>query len=684
VAVFCYNRVKSLGDRVSLKFSEVIGRPKRAVEVSMEASKMESIHITLPDGAVRAVPRGTTPGEFAGKISPRLAKEALVARADGELIDLSRPLERDVTLSILTAKDPEAVEVFRHSAAHLLAAAVLELYPNVKLGIGPPTENGFFYEFVRDEPFTPEDLEKIEATMHALAAKDIPNERRMIPKSEALDLYRRQNQEFKCQLVEEKADEPMVSFYTTGKFIDFCRGPHIPSTGRIQAFKLMNVAGSYWKGDERNPQMQRIYGACFVEQKDLDDYLHRLEEAKRRDHRRLGTELDLFSIQDEAGPGLIFWHPKGSIVRREMEDWLRTELARHGYDLVYTPHIMRLDLWKTSGHANFYRENMFGAIEVENADYQLKPMNCPGHILIFKSRLRSYRELPVRLAELGTVYRYERSGVLHGLMRVRGFTQDDAHIFCTPDQIEQEVQDCVEFAWEALRVFGFDDYVVELSARDPSRAGDYAGTVEEWERAEGALISTLKRMNVPHRYMPGEAVFYGPKIDVKLVDAIGRPWQLTTVQFDFNLPRRFRLEYVGEDGSRHQPLMVHRALWGSVERFFGVLIEHYAGAFPAWLAPVQVSVLPVSEKFHEHATQVSRQLKDRGFRVHLDDRNEKLQAKIRDAQIEKIPYMLILGSKEAEAGTVSVRHRSKGDLGPRPLEEFIADLRQEIDSRARS
>jgi threonyl-tRNA synthetase len=680
----CYNRVKSLGDHVSLKFSEVIGRPSRAAEVSMEEPKMESIHITLPDGAVREVPRGTTPREFAEKISARLAKEALVARADGELIDLSRPLERDVKLSILTAKDPEAVEVFRHSGAHLLAAAVLELYPNVKLGIGPPTENGFFYEFVRDQPFTPEDLEKIEATMHTLAAKNIPNERKMIPKSEALDLYRRQNQEFKCQLVEEKANEPMVSFYTTGKFIDFCRGPHIPSTGRIQAFKLMNVAGSYWKGDERNPQMQRIYGACFVEQKDLDEYLHRLEEAKRRDHRRLGTELDLFSIQDEAGPGLIFWHPKGSIVRREMEDWLRAELARHGYDLVYTPHIMRLDLWKTSGHANFYRQNMFGAIEVENADYQLKPMNCPGHILIFKSRLRSYRELPVRLAELGTVYRYERSGVLHGLMRVRGFTQDDAHIFCTPDQIEQEVQDCVEFAWEVLRVFGFDDYVVELSARDPSRAGDYAGTVEEWERAEGALISTLKRMNVPHRYMPGEAVFYGPKIDVKLVDAIGRPWQLTTVQFDFNLPRRFRLEYVGEDGSRHQPLMVHRALWGSVERFFGVLIEHYAGAFPAWLAPVQVSVLPVSEKFHEHATKVARQLKDRGFRVHLDDRNEKLQAKIRDAQIEKIPYMLILGAKEAEAGTVSVRHRSKGDLGPRPLEEFIADLRQEVDSRAGS
>jgi len=643
---------------------------------------MASIQITLPDGATREVPRGTTPAQVAEKISPRLAKEALVARADGELVDLSLPLDHDVKLSILTAKDPDAVQVFRHSAAHLLAAAVLELYPNVKLGIGPPTETGFFYEFVRDEPFTPEDLEKIEAKMHELAAKDIPNERKMIPKPDALDLYRRLNQEFKCELVEEKASEPMVSFYTTGKFIDFCRGPHIPRTGRIKAFKLMSVAGAYWKGDEKNPQMQRIHGACFVEPKELEDYLHKLEEAKRRDHRRLGTELDLFSIQDEAGPGLIFWHPKGGAIRRLMEDWLRTELTRRGYDLVYTPHIMRLDLWKTSGHANFYRDNMFGAIEVEKADYQLKPMNCPGHILIFKSHLRSYRELPVRLAELGTVYRYERSGVLHGLMRVRGFTQDDAHIFCMPDQIEREIQDCIEFAWEVLRVFGFDDYVVELSARDPSRPGDYAGTVEEWERAEGALINTLKRMNIPYKYMPGEAVFYGPKIDVKMVDAIGRPWQLTTVQFDFNLPRRFSLEYVGEDGSRHQPLMVHRALWGSVERFFGVLIEHYAGAFPAWLAPVQAAVLPVSGKFEEYAKKVAQQLKDAGFRVHLDDRNEKLQAKIRDAQIEKVPYMLILGGKEAEAGTVSVRHRSKGDLGPRPLEQFVADLRQEIDSRA--
>jgi len=643
---------------------------------------METIEITLPDGARREVPKGTTAAEVARDISPRLAKDALVARTNGELIDLSRPLERSTTLSILTAKDPEAVQVFRHSAAHLLAAAVLELYPNVKLGVGPPIENGFFYEFVRDEPFTPEDLEKIEAKMHELAEKDIPNERKLIPKPEALELYRKSKQEFKCELVEEKASQPMVSFYTTGQFIDFCRGPHIPSTGRIKAFKLTNVAGAYWKGQEGNPQMQRIYGACFVEQKELDEYLHKLEEAKRRDHRKLGAELDLFSIDEDAGPGLIFWHPKGGVIRRQMEDWLRDALVRRGYELVFTPHLMRRHLWEISGHTGFYKDSMFGPMEVEKDLYQIKPMNCPGHILIYRSRLRSYRELPIRLAELGTVYRYERSGVLHGLLRVRGFTQDDAHIFCMPEQIEKEIEDCVEFAWEVLRAFGFHDYEVELSARDPGKPGDYAGTVEEWERAEGALMGTLKRMTVPYKYMPGEAVFYGPKIDVKLVDAIGRPWQLTTVQFDFNLPRRFKLEYVGEDGSRHQPLMVHRALWGSVERFFGVLIEHYAGAFPVWLAPVQVSILPVSGKFMDYAGKVTQRLKDAGFRVYLDDRNEKLQAKIRDAQLQKIPYMLVLGGKEAEAGTVAVRHRAKGDLGPRPLAQFIADLRQEISNRS--
>jgi threonyl-tRNA synthetase len=651
---------------------------------------MEPIHITLPDGKIEEVPKGTTAADIARKISPRLADAALVARVAapndgaGELIDLRRPLESDVKLQILTEKDPDALFVFRHSAAHLLAAAVMELYPNVKLGIGPPIDTGFFYEFLRDEPFTPEDLAKIEAKMHELAAQDLPNERKLIPKPEALELYKKLNQTFKCELVQEKAEEPIVSFYTTGKFIDFCRGPHIPSTKRIQAFKLMNVAGAYWKGQEGNPQLQRIYAACFFTKKELDEYLHRLEEAKRRDHRKLGTELDLFSIQDEAGPGLIFWHPKGGLIRKIIEDWLRDELLARGYDLVYTPHIMRLDLWKTSGHTNFYKDSMFGPIEVEKADYQLKPMNCPGHILIYKSKLHSYRDLPVRLAELGTVYRYERSGVLHGLLRVRGFTQDDAHIFCTPSQIEREVEACMDFAFAVMKNFGFDKFEVELSDWDAARPENYEGKPQDWQHASAALATTMQRLNIPYKRVIGEGAFYGPKIDVKLIDAIGRPWQLTTVQFDFNLPARFGLEYVAEDGARHQPLMVHRALLGSVERFFGILVEHYTGAFPLWLAPVQVEICPVSEKVSDYANHVRETLKRHEIRVHLDDRNEKLPAKIRDAQLQKTPYMLVVGAKEAEAGTVSVRHRSKGDLGPKPLAEVVSSLREEIDSRATS
>jgi threonyl-tRNA synthetase len=651
---------------------------------------MEQIRVTLPDGSVRDVPKGTTPAEIARSISPRLAEAALVARiampnnGEGELIDLRRPLDRDVKLQLLTDRDADALFVFRHSAAHLLAAAVMELYPDVKLGIGPPVENGFFYEFLREEPFTAADLAAIEKKMHELAAQDIPNERKLIPKPEALELYRKSNQVFKCELVDEKAAEPMVSFYTTGKFIDFCRGPHIPSTKRIQAFKLMNVAGAYWKGQEGNPQLQRIYAAAFFTQKELDEYLHRLEEAKRRDHRKLGAELDLFSIEEEAGPGLIFWHPKGGLIRNIIETWLRDELLKRGYDLVYTPHIMRRDLWNTSGHTGFYKDNMFGPVEVEKADYQLKPMNCPGHILIYKSKLRSYRDLPVRLAELGTVYRYERSGVLHGLLRVRGFTQDDAHIFCTPSQIESEVEACVDFAYAVMKNFGFEKFEVELSDWDPAHPENYAGKPEDWHRATAALAATMQRMNIPFKKMEGEAAFYGPKIDIKLIDAIGRPWQLTTVQFDFNLPARFALEYVGEDGARHQPLMVHRALLGSVERFFGILIEHYAGAFPVWLAPVQVQVCPVSEKVLDYAKHVAETLKNHGFRVHLDDRNEKLPAKIRDAQLQKVPYMLVVGPKEAEAGAVSVRHRSKGDLGPRPLVDLLASLQREVESRSLS
>jgi len=668
---------------------------------------MDNIFISLRDGKVLDVPRGTTALDVAKQISPRLASAALVARVNygvkpgpgvgaaedaasgnpnavsaSELIDLSRPIERDAALDILTEKDPDALFVFRHSAAHLLAAAVLELYPDVKLGIGPPIDTGFFYEFMREQPFNEEDLAAIEKRMHDISSRNVPNERKLLPKAEALELYRKSNQIFKCELVEEKTTEPMVSFYTTGKFMDFCRGPHIPSTGKIQAFKLMSVAGAYWKGHEGNPQMQRIYGACFFNQKDLDEYLHKLEEAKRRDHRKLGPELELFSIEEAAGPGLIFWHPKGGLIRKIIEDWLREEQLKRGYDLVFTPHIMLRDLWNTSGHTGFYKDNMFGPVEVEKADYQLKPMNCPGHILIYRSRLRSYRELPMRLAEFGTVYRYERSGVLHGLLRVRGFTQDDAHIFCMPSQIESEVEGCVDFAFLVMKTFGFEKFEIELSDWDAAHPENYAGKPEDWQRATAALSDTLTRLNVPFKRMEGEAAFYGPKIDMKLIDAIGRPWQLSTVQFDFNLPPRFGLEYVGEDGARHQPLMVHRALLGSVERFFGILIEHYAGAFPAWLAPVQASVLPLSEKFQDYAKQVLEKLKIAGFRAHLDDRNEKLQAKIRDAQMQKIPYMLVVGGREAEAGTVGVRHRTKGDQGAKPLDGFIAALQKEVDERS--
>ncbi|MBZ5536004.1 MAG: threonine--tRNA ligase [Acidobacteriia bacterium] len=644
------------------------------------------IQITLPDSSQIQLPDGAMAGDVARTVSPRLFEEALVAKVDGVLRDLSYKLNGNERVEILTprSKDPDAMEVYRHSTAHLLAAAVLELFPGTKLGIGPAIDNGFFYDFQRDEPFTPEDLEKIEKKMKELADRDLPYGRKEFPKEEGLKMFREMGEGMKCELIDEKADQ-VFSCYTLGDhFIDFCLGPHVPSSKKIKAFKLLSLAGAYWKGDEHKEQMQRIYGTSWFSQKDLDEHLKKLEEAKRRDHRRLGTELDLFSIEEEAGPGLIFWHPKGGLVRKLMEDWSREEHLQRGYHLVFTPHVMRLDLWNRSGHTNFYRENMFGAMEVEKAEYQLKPMNCPGHILIYKSRLRSYRDLPLRLAELGTVYRYERSGVLHGLLRVRGFTQDDAHIFCTMDQLEKEIEACVDFAFAVLHTFGFERFEVELSARDPAHPEHYAGTVEEWDRAEGALRNSLKRMNVPFKYMPGEAVFYGPKIDMKLVDAIGRPWQLSTVQFDFNLPRRFDLGYVGDDGSRHQPVMVHRALWGSVERFFGVLIEHYAGAFPTWLAPVQVRLLPISERHLGYAKEVLGRLQSAKIRAEVDDRNEKVNFKIREAQLQKVPFMLVVGDREQSSGTVGVRNRTQGDLGPKSIDEFLATLEQIITSKAPS
>ncbi len=643
---------------------------------------MSQITVTLPDGRRQQVPSGTTPLEIAKLLGGQLAADAVVARVNGDLYDITRPLTADASVEILTSRDPEALEVYRHSTAHLMAAAVLELFPETKLGIGPPTETGFFYDFQRDEPFTPEDLEKIEAKMWELQKRDLPYERILTPKQEGLKKYEQMGERMKCELIQEKAGE-VFSEYTLGPhFIDFCRGPHVPSTSHIKAFKLLSVAGAYWKGDEKNDQMQRIYGTAFFTREELEAYLHQLEEAKKRDHRKLGQELDLFSIQELAGPGLIFFHPKGGIVRKIMEDWMRDEYLARGYSLVYTPHIARADLWKTSGHYNFYAENMFNRMELDDAEYQLKPMNCPFHILIYKNRLRSYRNLPVRLGELGTVYRYERSGVLHGLFRVRGFTQDDAHIFCTPEQIEDEVVACLEFAVHVLRTFGFEEYITELSTWDGGASDKYDGEAAQWELAEKALHNAADRLQLSVKVVPDEAAFYGPKIDVKLVDAIGRTWQLSTIQFDFTLPRRFGLEYIAEDGQAHQPLMVHRALFGSVERFFGILVEHYAGAFPVWLAPVQAVVLPVTDRHLEYARNVTARLAQAGLRVHLDDRGEKMNFKIREAQLQKVPFMLIVGDREARNGTVSVRNRKHGDQGAKPVEEFLADICKLIDSKA--
>ena len=642
---------------------------------------MEPITVTLPDGSRKEVPAGTTPLEVAESIGPGLAQAALVAETNGQLVDLKHPLNESTNLRLLTSRDEEALEVYRHTSAHLLAAAVLELYPDTKLGIGPPTDQGFFYDFQRDEPFTPEDLEKLEARMHEIVKRDPPNERVWLPREKTLERFRQLGEEMKVELIEDKAEGDTISIYRTEGFEDFCRGPHVPSMGRIKAFKLLSVAGAYWKGDENNARLQRIYGTSFFSKKDLNQHLHRLEEAKKRDHRKIGKELDLFSVQEAAGPGLIFWHPKGGTIRRIMEDWLRDQYVKRGYGLVYTPHLARYDLWKISGHADFYSKDMFSRMELDDAEYQLKPMNCPFHILIYKDRLRSYRELPVRLGELGTVYRYERSGVMHGLMRVRGFTQDDAHIFCTPDQVKSEVLGCIDFGLDILKTFGFDQYAIELSTWDGGGSDKYAGSPEEWKMAEDGLFQALKERDIEFKVMPDEAAFYGPKIDIKLVDAIGRPWQLSTVQFDFNLPRRFELEYIAEDGKAHQPVMVHRALWGSVERFFGVLVEHYAGAFPVWLAPVQAIVLPITDKQNDYAAEVVKRLDEAGIRAEGDFRSTKVNAKIREAQLQKVPYMLVVGGREAEAGTVAVRHRRQADLGGKTVDDFIKEVQQLIDEK---
>ncbi len=671
-----------------------------------------SIAIHLPDGSVREVPQGTTPFEIANSISPRLAAASVVARitplnatteAQGaseghsaeaamyaaedtsaaRLVDLSAPLTADVRLELIKESDPEALKVVRHSAAHVLATAVLELFPETKLGHGPATDSGFFYDFYRPTPFTPEDLQKIEAKMAEVVARDEPFVREFAPRDKSLEGFEKDGDFMKTHFVTKfTVPGSEVSFYRNGKFVDFCRGPHVPSTGRVKAVKITNLAGAYWLGDEKNPQLQRVYGTAFFSKKEMDEHFARLEEAARRDHRVLGKQLDLFSIQEVAGAGLIFWHPKGGIIRKAMEDWMRDECLRRGYSLVVTPHVMRRDLWKISGHEGFYAGNMYTPMELDDAEYRLKPMNCPGHILIYKNSPKSYRDLPARYAELGTVYRYERSGTMHGLLRVRGFTQDDAHIFCTPQQIESEVAACIDFAEATLKTFGFAAFKVELSIWDPKDRANYTGSDDNWNLAIGSLEKVLTGKGIPYKTIPGEAAFYGPKIDIKLVDVLGRLWQLSTVQFDFNLPARFQLEYVGEDGERHQPVMVHRALFGSLERFFGVLIEHYAGAFPLWLAPVQIGLVPISERHAAYAEKVEAALKDAGLRVETDLRNEKMNAKIRDFANQKTPYVLVFGDKEEAANAVSVRVRGKGDQGSIPLADFIAKAKDLVTTQS--
>jgi len=580
-------------------------------------------------------------------------------------------------------QDPAAqLEIYRHSTSHLMAAAVNALYPGTHLGIGPAISDGFYYDFERPTGFVEEDLAGIEEKMRELAHRNLNYEPSIIPKQDAISYFEARGEHLKVELINDKAGE-RLSCYRLGDLVDFCTGPHVLSTGSIDpaTFRLLSIAGSYWKGDEHNLQLQRIYGTAFLNQEELKAHLARIEEAKKRDHRKLGRELDLFSISEEAGPGLIFWHPKGTRVRMAIEGFLTPELIHRGYEFVITPHVARNTLWKTSGHYDYYRDNMY-VFAIEDEEFVIKPMNCPGHIQIYESKMRSYRDLPVRLAEYGTVYRYEKSGVLHGMLRVRGFTQDDAHIFCTRDQVYGEIRALLDLVLFIMKSFGFDQYKVELSVRDEAKHEKYAGTTEDWDMAEGALVQAMTDMGIGWERMEGEAVFYGPKIDVKLIDAIGRPWQLSTVQFDFTLPKRFDLKYIGPDGQAHQPVMLHRAILGSLERFFGVLIEHYAGAFPIWLAPVQVVVIPISERHHAYAQNVIARLRDSGLRVELDDRNEKMGYKIREAQTQKIPYMLVVGDKEVQNGQVSVRNRFQGDEGAESLDAFLAKIKGLIEVRA--
>jgi threonyl-tRNA synthetase len=628
--------------------------------------------ISVKDGPTVDVPVGKTV-EAALSALGFADQDILAAKVDGAVVDLSRPLSSSSTVEPLRFNSAEGREVYRHSSTHIMAQAVKELFPTAQLTIGPALEDSFYYDFAYDRPFTPEDLEKIEARASEIIARNLTITRREFSKQEAIDFFQARGEQYKVELIQGFPDGEPITAYSQGDFVDLCRGPHLPTTGSVGAIKLLNTAGAYWRGDERNPMLQRIYGTSFPTKAEVDAYLDRLEEIKRRDHRKVGKELDLISIQDEIGPGLVLWHPKGAAVRLLIENFWREQHIRDGYDLVYSPHTARLDLWKTSGHIDYYRENMFPAMKLEGSEYQLKPMNCPYHIMIYQSHLRSYRDLPIRYGELGTVYRYERTGVLHGLMRVRGFTQDDAHLFCRPDQMESEVSRVLDFTFFVLQTFGFQEFEVFLSTRPKESVGGD----EHWILATSALEAALKSRNIAFHLDPGGGAFYGPKIDIKIKDALGRSWQCSTVQVDFNNPERFELSYIGEDGKAHRPIMIHRALMGSIERFFGILIEHYGGAFPTWLAPVQAVVMNITDQQEEYIAAAATRLKAAGFRAEADLRNEKIGFKIREAEKAKVPFMLVAGKREVENGTLSVRGRSGSNLGTMTLDQVVALLQTE-------
>lgn len=639
---------------------------------------MSKVKVTLPDGSVKEYEKGITPFEIAKGISNRLAEEALIAKINGEVKDLSTPLNEDVELSILTFDDREGKETYWHSTSHLMAHAVQSIFPEAKFGVGPAIDAGFYYDIDINSSLTEDDLSKIENKMLEIAKQKNPFKRTELSKADALKFFENKGDGYKLEIISELDDtKEKISIYDEGEFTDLCIGPHIPDTSKIKYVKLLTVSGSYWRGDEKNKRMQRIYGISFPKKKMLEDHLLFLEEAKKRDHRKLGKQLDLFSIQEEAGAGLIYWHPKGARIRNKIESFWREQHFANGYELLYSPHMGKSWLWETSGHLVTYKENMYAPMSIDEQEYFIKPMNCPFHIMIYKSKLHSYRDLPLRWAELGTVYRYEKSGVLHGLLRVRGFTQDDAHIFCTQEQIEDEIIEVVRFSISILKSFGFDDLKFYVATKPEKSVGED----KDWDKATNSLKHAMERENLPYEMDEGGGAFYGPKIDIKIKDALNREWQLSTVQFDFNLPERFDMTYIGEDGKEHRPFMVHRALLGSIERFMGILIEHYAGAFPTWLAPLQVAVLPVSQNFLEYAKEVSDKLKAKGIIVQFDERNEKIGYKIRDWETQKVPYMLIVGEKEQASKSVSVRQHKVGDKGSISLEEFINSIEEEIRTK---